>query len=320
MSEPMWVSDNDLGLTAHRLGEKIVEMYLKAGLGPVGTFGPDYDGTFVESVILDAMDFATLDPQKIIDEADRMRSVWRALANDDQAEADVRQAATHLTTFWSGEAADRFHDQMTYIEKFLESHAEFVAKAVVALGMMFVVAVRARRNFLELAEGMIVACEQEMAAQADRDAEADLKRTATMVNSVLELFGGSPAEMVKGGVQATANVVAVELENDLKKSGAPQVVEAYTRVRADLRADFAEALAQIQDWIGREHASVVASRVSLLVPLPASYDPSSPDFRYEVFASGYRPAEQFGPRVERQRVDERAADPDSAVSRRLGAR
>ncbi|MGW5052796.1 hypothetical protein [Actinokineospora sp. NPDC004072] len=309
------MSDTDLGLAALRLGEKIVEMYLAAGLGPVGTFGPDHDRTLVDSVVLDAADFAALDPQKIIDEADRMLAVWRSLAANDQADADLAQAATWLATNWTGEAADRFHDQMVFIEKFLVGHAAFVERALLALGMMLAVAVRARRNYLELAEGAVRACEQEMAAQEVRTAEADTKRVSTLVNGVIDLFGNNPAALAKSGIQTAVSVVAAELEINLKQSGAPQVVEGYLAGRQALREDFAEALGQIEGWVRREAGSMVETPVALLEPLPASYRPSSPDFRYEVFASGYRPVERFGPLVEQAQ----APNPHSVVSRRLGA-
>lgn len=315
-----WVTDTELGMVAHRLGQKIVEMYAKAEIGSVGGFGPNHDATLVESVILDAMDFATLDPQKIIDESERMRDVRSALGEDQQARADIDQAATSLATKWTGEAADRFHDQMKFIEFYLTDHAELAERAFLAMGMAFAVSVRVRQNFRELAEGAIVACDQEMAAQEVRTAEADTKRAGVLINGVLDLFSKSPATLIEGGVRTAANVATAELEINLKTSGAPQVVEAYTRGREALRADFEDALTQLGQWIDRESAALAKDEVLLLRPLPASYDPSSPDFRYDNFANWHRPVSAFGPTVERQRMDESAANPNSVVTRRLDPR
>ncbi|MGX7827661.1 hypothetical protein ACTG9Q_21495 [Actinokineospora sp. 24-640] len=313
------MTDTELGMVAHRLGQKIVEMYAKAEIGSVGGFGPNHDATLVESVLLDAMDFATLDPQKIIDESERMRGVRSALGEDQQARADIDQAATSLAVNWTGEAADRFHDQMKFIEYYLTDHAELAERAFLAMGMAFAVSVRVRQNFRELAEGAIVACDQEMAAQEVRTAEADIKRSATVINSVLEMFSNSPAELLKGGIQGLVNVTATELEIDLKTSGAVQVVEAYTRGRDMLRRDFEDAMLQIEQWLDRQMAAMGRESVALLRPLPASYSPSSPDFRYEQFASDYRPSEEFGSAVEKRRAAEREPDPKSIVTRRLGA-
>ena len=317
MSGTPWVTDAELGIVAHRLGEKIVEMYAKAGIGSVGGIGPNHDGTLIESVILDASDFASLDPRKIIDESERMRDVGRALAEMAQEKADLDQAATILATNWSGDAADRFHDQMKFIQYYLADHAAAVERPMIGLGMALAVTVQARRNYRALAEGMIVACEQEMAAQEQRTAEADTKRAATMINAVLGFFSAKPAELLTSGIEAAVNVTAAELEIDLKVSNAPEVVMAYTRGRDQLRADYDDALAQITQWSERECEALRRRAVPLFRPLPDSFRPSSPDFRYESFAGEHRSPAEFGPKVERNRDDDRAPDPDSTVSRRL---
>ncbi|MFC5290488.1 hypothetical protein ACFPM7_25835 [Actinokineospora guangxiensis] len=317
MTEVAWVTDSELGIAAHRLGEKIIEMYAKAEIGSVGGFGPNHDGTLIESVILDASDFTSLDPQKIIDESERMRSVVLALGGQGQAKADLDQAATILATRWSGEAAGRFHDQMKFIQYFLEDHARAAERPMVALGMALAVSVQARSNYLHLAEGTIVACDQEITAQVQRTAEADTKRTATLINSVLGLFSNQPGELVVNGIESVVSITAAEMEIDLKVSNAPEVVMAYTRGRDQLRADYDDALTQVTQWLDRESAGLSASEVTLFRPLPASYSPSSPDFRYEMFASGSRSVAEFGPVVERDGRDSGAPDPDSPVSRRL---
>ncbi|UVS81918.1 hypothetical protein [Actinokineospora sp. UTMC 2448] len=321
MTAIAWETDTDLGLAAHRLGEKIMEMYDKAGI-PTSTgfdFGPNSDSPFITSIIIDAQDFATLDPQKIIDESERLRAVWNALSGDDHAVADLEQAAANLAVHWHGEAADRFHDQMIFIREYLVDHARVTERAVLALGMMLAVAARVRRNFRLLADGVVVACEQEMAAQEVRTAEAATKRSATVINGVVDLFSTNPAELLKNGIKTVTNIAAAELEIDLKKTGAPEVVASYIRGRDALRVDFEDAMTQIEQWVDRETAALGEESVALLRPLPASYSPSSPDFRYELFASGYRPSEHFGPKVERQRTESQTPDPNSAVTRRLEA-
>jgi uncharacterized protein YukE len=312
-----WVADAELGILAQRLGEKIIEMYAKAEIGSVGGFGPNHDGTLVESVILDAADFASLDPQKIIDESERMRSVVLALGGQGQAKADLDQAATILATRWSGDAADRFHDQMKFIQYFLEDHARVAERPMVALGMALAVSMRVRANYQQLAEATIVACDQEIAAQAQRTAEADIKRTSTLITGVIGHFGNNPAELVKSGISGVTNVIATEMEIDLKVSGAPDVVMAYTAARDHMRADYDDALTQITQWLDRESEGLTASEVALFRPLPTSFSPTSPDFRYENFASGHHPVAEFAPVVEGPRAEALPADPTSDVSRRL---
>jgi hypothetical protein len=246
-----------------------------------------------------------------------MRGVALALSGQGQAKADLEQAATKLAVHWSGAAADRFHDQMKFIQYFLDDHARAAERPMIALGMALAVSVRARANYQQLAEATIVACDQEIAAQAQRTAEADIKRTSTLITAVIGMFSKDPSEVAKNGITAAVNLVASDMETDLKVSGAPDVVMAYTAARDQMRADYDDALAQIAQWLERESDGLAANAVPLFQPLPSSFSPTSPDFRYESFASGHRRVAEFAPLVERPRTEVPDADPTSEVSRRL---
>lgn len=96
------------------------------------------------------------------------------------------------------------------------------------------------------------------------------------------------------------------------------VVEGYLSARDSLFASYEDNLEQIRAWIQARWTDVHADTVTIPVPLPASADVDSPDFRYENFALVGHPADLTA-QVERERqqyVDEKTR-PGGLIGHRL---
>lgn len=331
----LWKSDSALGMIAFDLGRKVIEMYDSCGTPIPTTYvdprgphrgSPSHDAqqTFIEMFILDAEDFTSLDPQKIIDEYQRMRQAADATGTESGADQHLGTARTKLAAGWHGEAAVAFAEQLENIGKFMDQQQERLVYAMQAMGTAFGLAVQFRQSYFDLAETTIEACRAVMAKHPDAPTV-----TSTMIEIGSELVklgvgavgAKSPKELAKVGIEWFKEEFqgAVKEKVSIDSSDAARVLDGYVNARSRLRGSFEDGLGQLGMWLDRQRGSYFSLRVPILEPLPASCDVRGPDFSYGKFFNDGHDATAYAPKVEQERKKfaEENPRPDGPIHRRL---
>jgi uncharacterized protein YukE len=323
-----WLTNEELALTAHRLGTAVMAMYDKAGIivslpaYAGGTPSPDSRQTFINSFIADAEDFMSVEPQKVEDEYHRMHQEGDKLDKIASAEGGaLENANARLAGNWHGAAADAFAAQMFNIQRFLDEQRDRTLQAAQAMGTLYKLAIETRRSYYNLAEATIAACEKEMADQDNRDTKAEVGMLGEIVSAGLSLVSLEKAvDLLKEGLKGFTDITTKSVEISLEGSEAPDVVESYIRGRNQLRESFDSGLHELAKWIKDQDSQFRGGSMPILEPLPACLDITGPDFRYEIFQHEDRDPASYGPRVEQQRAElaemnHRTSDPE--IGRRL---
>jgi hypothetical protein len=313
-----WKTNSELYEIADKLGRKIIDMYTKA---KVWISAGTNVNAILSSIRMDAEDFMSLDPQKIVDEFERMQRAAKDTGEDAVAKALVRDANIKLQAVWRGEAADAFGHQMSYIETFTQQQDNQIGFAAHCMGTLYALAVNARRSYYELADAAIAACAQEMKEQAERDNKAVVSILSEVAKACIGGFTKfeKAGEVVKWGLDGFISVGAATYEAVVEGSKAPDVVSSYVRTRGELRSSFDNGLNQLTKWINLQDGDLNRDKVPLLEPLPLCTDIDGPDFNYDKFSFPRRDASSFGPRVdqERQMIHDERARPAGLIGRRL---
>lgn len=330
-----WTSDNALAVIAEDLGHKVVEMYISCGIPIPHTYfdpkGPHHDppsqsadDTIVGFFVADTLDFASLDPQKIIDEYQRMQKAADATGTE-SSEADVHliTAQTLIAANWHGDAAIAFAEQMTRISKFMDQQQERLVYAMQAMGMAFGLAVQFRQSYYDLAATTRDACK---AVIAKRPAEPSVNSFmfalgSEMVKLAVGAIGAKdPKELKKIGIdwlkqefEKAKNRVSIEANE------ATQVLRTYLDVRDHLRRSFDEGLGQLSNWLDGQRSAYFSLPVPILEPMPACTDVHEADFSYGRFFNDHHDPNTYSPKVESERKRFAAENPrhEGPIHRRL---
>jgi hypothetical protein len=313
-----WLTDAQLYDTAERLGKKIVEMYTHAGKF-IGA-GTVRDGV-MDGVRYDAEIFMSLDPQRIIDEFQRMQRAARDTGDNAEAAGHLRTAGSHLTANWHGGAADRFAQQMSYAETFMEQQQRELAFAAHSMGTAYSLAVHARRNYHNLAEATIAQCDNEIAAQTGRTTKAAVGMLGEIAKSCITGFSVA----VKAGevtVWALENFVSIAAKGGeimLEGDECEKVTASYNRGQRQLTASFEDGLNEVRKWVDTQEGELAKDKIPLLEPLPLDTDVNGADFSYGKFFHEDRSRDTFSPRVEEQRKkpEQHQDRPVGLIGRRL---
>jgi hypothetical protein len=117
-----WKTDGELYDAAEAAANKLIELINHEGQAwvPSPNAPPNVAREGIEgSIHLDAQDCLSLDPQKIIDEYERMQKLGRAL--DIEQESDINDRIREIDYSiqeWHGDGADAFRAQLSRIETF----------------------------------------------------------------------------------------------------------------------------------------------------------------------------------------------------------
>jgi hypothetical protein len=314
-----WKNDNEVYDVAETLARRLAGLANKEGIA----YGPDAMSAMRMALHANATDFLSLDPQKILDEWDRMRRVAMDIGVDISETVTVELGATrdHLAD-WHGAGADAFHKQVDQMRAFTGSQFEYVVKTIQALGPMLRVAVQSREDFTALAQATIDQVDKVFEDDQDARSEFVLKVGNGLAKAVL----GVIADPKKAFFAVAENVmdIAVEGVTQAMEGGKlGDLVSNYTKQRDRLLQGYESELNQITQMLKDVHEGVVNSRVEMFDPLPVDLNVNSPDFRYETFMSKDVDAAQFGPRVEAERrkyiaeKQHNLVNPNSPIYRRL---
>lgn len=327
MSE--WKSDLALGQLAQELGEQMVTMYRSCGidipdvyLDPQGPPSPHIDRTVVGMFIIDAGDFMSLDPQRLIDEYRRMQQVADAISPEGSGVHAPLALAHSKLAGWHGEAADAFAEQLTDIEDFMAQQQEALAYAMQAMGTAFGLAVQFRQSYYDLASNLIEVCRAVIAKRPPPETVTStmLALGRKMVQLGTGALGAKDAkELLKFGIEKFKDAFDGLTEKAPIDSGdAAKVLGSYLTTRDRLRGSFEDGLHQLAAWLDGQRGAYFSVQVPILDPMPACTDVHSPDFSYRHFFNDHHDPDSYSPRVEReQRRLVHANSPDGPIHRRL---
>jgi uncharacterized protein YukE len=324
-----WITNEDLALTAHRLGTAVMAMYDKAGITvsvpayPGGTPSPDSRETFINSFIADAEDFMSVEPQKVQGEFERMLGEGNVINRLGSTQGGaLENANARLAANWHGAAADAFAQQMFNIQRFLDEQRDRILQAAKAMGTLYELSIEARRSYHNLAEATIAACEKEMDEQDKRDTTAQVGLLGEIVDAGLSLFSAEKlVQLLSEGIKGFTQIGAKTVEISLDASEAAEVVQNYLGGRDRLRESFDSGLHKLTKWIKAQDGQYRREPMPILEPLPVCVDITGPDFRYEIFQHEDRDPDTYSPKIEQQRAEitkKRQAE-DSEISRRLNS-
>ncbi|SMD20756.1 hypothetical protein [Kibdelosporangium aridum] len=312
-----WKTDAELYDIANRLGRKIIEMYSKAG---VWISAGLYVDTLIKNIVMDAETYMSLEPQRIIDEFERMQKAARDTGEDAVSKATLNTAAIKLGE-WTGAGAEAFMDQMNYIQTFMEQQNRQILFAAHCMGTAYSLAVNARRNYYELADATIAACDKEMKKQAERDTKATIGILSEIATACITGFGkpDKAATVVRWGLESFVAIGAKTGEVVIEGSEAPEVVSSYTRARSNLESSFHDGLAELTRWIEVQERDLAEVKNPILEPLQREIDVTGADFDYGKFFHDARDPAVFGAKVEQERkkIQEEQNRPPGLIGQRL---
>src|SRR6266508_1797533 len=95
-----WRTNEQMAQLAHELGTEMTQMLDNEGSGvpdypplvPGGAPSPNPQKMIVDSIVSDAVDFMSLEPQKIADEYQRMQRAAAATGENEEAKRNLKRA------------------------------------------------------------------------------------------------------------------------------------------------------------------------------------------------------------------------------------
>ncbi|MFC0109215.1 hypothetical protein [Kibdelosporangium aridum] len=317
MTVAEWKTNDELYDIARLLGRKIIDMYTKADVWVPAGF-------HVESIIggleADAEKYTTLEPQKIIDEFERIQKAARDTGENAVAKAVLTTAAAALSQ-WHGDGAKAFIGQMSYIDTFTDQQNRQILFAAHCMGTAYSLAVHARRNYYELAEATIAACDKEMDNQTDRDNKATIGILSEIATACITGFAkpDKAATVVRWGLESFVAIGSKTAEVVIEGSEAPAVVASYNRARTGLENSFQDGLAELTKWIGLQEQDLAQVKNPIIEPLQPEIDVAGADFSYGKFFHTDRDPATFNGKVdqERKKLQEEQDRPAGLIGQRL---
>ncbi|GGS16023.1 hypothetical protein [Actinokineospora fastidiosa] len=307
-----WPSEADIHTSADLLAQKFFELMVHTN--PFGAeTAHNWLATNKPMFHQRSESFITLDPQKIIDEMERVQSAASAVAYDlsEEFRAAMRQARDHLSD-WLGPAADAFRQQLTHIEAFTNRHSDLITRSVGALGASVAVATHVRRDYLELADNTVSAIDKVIRDGEQSGAAFALKIGGGIAKTVIGALA-DPRTALATVAQGVIDFAVETVDYGIKGADFNEVLGSYVHEEDRLRRDYEAELDAISHSLRLADGDLADEAFSMYRPLPSNTDVDSPDFRYEHFFTKERlPDDEFNQRVENER--ERMAAGGSASS------
>jgi hypothetical protein len=323
-----WRTNEQLAQLARELGIEMTQMIDNDTGGvpnypplvPGGAPSPNPQKMIVDSVINDAMDFTSLEPQKIADEYLRMQRAADATGENDDSKGNIEIALTKFAANWHGDAADAFGKQMYNILGFMQQQERNLLTAAQGMGTAFGLAVHMRESYGNLAENTIAACRTVLTKQGrDKAPHAALALGVEIVKAGFKLADVDSVKKLKDWAidRFFDQLKAITEDKPLDDSGAAAVIDSYARARDQLKRSFADGLNQLRDWLNDQGWEYIRKPIPLLSPLPGCTDVRSPDFSYARFFSEHHDAGKYTPKVDQERKKYLDEHPPGLIAERL---
>jgi uncharacterized protein YukE len=323
-----WRTNEQLAQLARELGTELTQIIDNdtgavpnyPPLVPGGAPSPNPQKMIVDSVINDAIDFTSLEPQKIADEYQRMQHAASDTGENYESQGSLKMALARLSVSWHGDAADAFARQMSNIEEFMEQQQRTLLTAAQGMGTAFGLAVHMRESYGNLAENTIAACRTVLTKQhRDKAPHAALALGVEIVKAGVKLADVDSAKKLKDWAidRFFDQLKAATEDKPIDDSGAAAVVDSYARARDQLKRSFADGLNQLRDWLNDQGWAYIRKPIPLLAPLPGCTDVRSPDFSYARFFSDHHDAGTYIPKVDQERKKYLEEHPPGLIAERL---
>lgn len=300
-----WTSDDEVRSAADRAARGLIDLFDDEQpdgkwLGSPEAY-PDGGGAVLLRGLLDDADkVLSLDPQKIIDEFERMKKVGRVLDQDTSSDiVDAFRKIDYSVQDWEGGGADAFRHQISMIQAFLGQQTGYLIKTVESLAVLLAASVQARRDYVAVADATGAAVAKALEQHSDADTKIMISAGASVVSAVLGIATGGAWFTATAGVVIGASSAGLQLAVDGDKfaevaagyrTGKDQVLTSYQDV-------VRHALAKVQE----AERDLLGEKNELFAPMPPGIEVHSPTFRYEDFSSADRPGAGFAPKVDRER-------------------
>jgi hypothetical protein len=275
-----WVTDEQLYDAADRCARKLIEMCADATGDPHTTPPGSLPRTIAGSLRLDAEDFMLFDPARL-DEYARILAIAKATGSNPHAYADFEETKNHLIN-WTGDAAIAFKRQVDLMTEFCDLQQFNILQALLGLLATGQLAVRARADYLELAEATIAAAQREIGEQAKREATAVVSIAGEIVDAVLNL---EPGRLLNGAISIFVKIGGESGKYVIEGADADVVIGNYVRARTELARFYDQELRTLGKRLQERIDEVLRDGQPLREPLPAYCQVDSPDFSYERFQS-----------------------------------
>lgn len=317
----MPVTDDDLRSSAYRLSGAMVAMLRADGVDPdiFGNADQTDADVFGESIDADAEIYMSMNPDRLSEEFDEIQKA----ALDTWLHADpngvVDSLKIEIEAGWHGEAAVAFSNQMSRIGNCLKAQQEFTQFATHAVSMMYALSAQFRASCRDLMEKTADTCDAIAAEQPNPGLSWASIGTSFAQAVVDGIKSADPTKLKDWAVEQLLGAAAGTLvPKPVPGDKAIPVVSGYVSARESLFASYEDNLEQIRAWIQARWDYVQADTSAIPLPLPASTDVDSPNFRYENFAHVGDSAD-LAPEVERERQQyvEEKAKPGGIIGQRL---
>ncbi len=323
-----WKSDDEVRSAADRAARRLINLFDEEQpdgkwLGSPEAYPDGGGAVLLRSFLEDADNVLSLDPQKIIDEFERMKKVGRALDQDTSSDIiDAFRKIDYSVQDWEGGGADAFRHQISMIQAFIGQQADYLVKTVESLAILLAASVQARRDYVAVADATSAAVAKALKQHDDADTKIAISIGASVVSAVLGVATGGAWFTASAGVIIGAASAGLQLAVDGDKFA--EVASGYKTGKDQVLSSYQDivhsSLAKIQD----AERDLLGEKNELFAPTPPSIDVKSPSFHYEDFSSADRPVAEFDPKVDqehRKLVEEHAptgvTGPDTPIQRRL---
>jgi hypothetical protein len=323
-----WKSDDEVRFAADRAAHRLIDLFNNERpdgkwLGSPEVY-PDGGGAVVlRGLMEDADQVLSLDPQKIIDEFERMKKVGRALDQDTSSEIiDAFRSIDYSVQDWEGAGAQAFQHQISMIQAFIGQQAGYLVKTVESLAVLLAAAVQARRDYVAVANATSAAVAKALKQHDEADTKIVISVGSSVVSAILGIATGGAWFTATAGVVIGASSAGLQLAVDGNKFG--EVAGGYASGRDQLLTAYKDIVRSAMTKIQEAERDLLGEKNELFAPIPPAIDVTSPAFGYQNFAAIDRSLAQFGPKVDaehRKLVESHKpagiVNPDSPIRRRL---
>lgn len=302
-----WPDDTRLRDTEDRLRGKFAELFTFIGASP--------DLSRLQTPGLDAC--LSLDPARIEEEYERMRSTARAVGGDAEVTALLELMHSTKLDGWHGPAADAFRGRVSEIRTASLDQQQSILEGMLCLVAVQELAVQHRRSLLELMQATIAAIDEEMDQEAERTTKAVITISADLAKDLLSL---DPTRLLTGSIATFIGLGRNVAEVVMNGGGRDEILAKFINTGTVVSAEFRSGLHAVRQKIESTRSERENLEFALDAPLPPQADVRSPEFRYEAFWCEDRTVDVFGPEVDKEREKYAAGmgAEDSEIGRRLG--
>ncbi|WP_410597894.1 hypothetical protein [Amycolatopsis sp. lyj-23] len=299
-----WKTDDEVRSAADRAARRLIDLFDHEQpdgkwLGSPETYPGGGGAVLLRGLLDDADKVISLDPQKIIDEFERMKKVGRALDQETSADIiDAFRTIDYSVQDWEGGGADAFRRQVSMIQAFLGQQAGYLVKTVESLAILLAASVQARRDYIAAADATSAAVAKALQQHADADTKIAISVGASVVSAVLGVATGGAWFTASAGVVIGASSAGLQLAVDGDKFA--DVASGYKAAKNQVLTTYQDIIATALGKAQEAERDLLGEKNELFAPMPPSINVTSPSFHYADFSSTDRPVAEFDSKVDQE--------------------